>query len=123
MRTGLYSSSNLDSLDLLVTNYTEEYVALIERTVAGQFHRLIDSYLALADLYSILRRLALTEDAHVAIPSPLMLLDRSALQGFGYNEQQLEKIDRFLSWVRRKTNSDFATLIKSRVNWLERRAA
>lgn len=116
-------SRKLDSSELLLNNYTEEYAALIERAIAGDYRHLYENFLALADLYVVLERLAAIEGTPLEVESPLMLFDREALKRLGYSPQQLARLDTFINWVGHKTRQDFRTVIASRLAWSERRAA
>jgi hypothetical protein len=112
-----------DSLNLLIRNYTEEYAALLERAVAGHYHRLYENFLALADLYTVLLRLAAVEGRTLEIPSPLLILDRDALVALGYSGQRLSRLEQFFHWVQRIYHEDFPALLKNRLNFTLPRAA
>ncbi|MEW6731378.1 MAG: hypothetical protein AB1489_08585 [Acidobacteriota bacterium] len=116
-------NEQVNSLDVLIANYMEEHATLLERAASGQLFRLLENFLALADLYAVLERLATIQGRTLEVVSPLLILDRTALVALGYNNQQLARIDRFLAWVYYKTHQDFRALVAARLCWHTQRAA
>jgi hypothetical protein len=112
-----------DSMELLIKNYHEEFAALLERAVSGQYHRLCENFLALADLYTVLLRLSALEGRNIDLPSPLMILDREALSSFGYSGPRITRLEQFFQWVQRIYQQEFRVLLASHISVPARRAA
>jgi len=96
--------SRQEEFDKFVESYNNDYLFVLSRAASGSYDCLMTSCLILKDLYEVI--IKLHDLDHVGfniVPYPFTLRASEALlKQFGFNDEQIDNIRGFLSFV--KTN-------------------
>lgn len=99
--------------DRFVERYNADYQFLLLRASMGQYDCLLTSFFVLKDLYTAISKLhELGRFQFHIIPYPISLRASEALLAdLGFNEQEMERIDSFLKFIKETQGREFEEIL------------
>lgn len=106
-----------EEYDRFVENYNADFMYLLTRASRGDYDCLISSFTVLKDLYEVILKLHDTLGvAFRVVPYPLSFRGSDdLLAGFGFDSEQVDKINEFLKFVKRTQGKEFEQVIEEGV--------